>query len=211
MKITISALLAVSSVVLLGASGCAQPGVIETHPAETTAKKDAGTKPKKDAGKPVVSTDEDDDEDKGEDDVEPGEDEPEDDADEETPVKPVDAGTSKKDTGVEKEPTEPVAKTDAGSKKDAGETKTEPDAPVACPASYMCSDSSKSLADMGLDGTVTDPDGKPVTFSCAKGGQEVCDPKDAKKSCPNFSKPFCIHVTITGLFDGYQCGQKCEP
>ena len=59
-----------------------------------------------------------------------------------------------------------------------------------CPSGYTCNDSAKQLSDMGLEGGITDPDGKDVAFSCAKGGQETCDPKDPKKSCPISQMPF---------------------
>lgn len=116
---------------------------------------------------------------------------------------------------------EPVSKPDAGPRDagsvpveeaDAGSTPAEPALPP-CPTGYECKDPAGPLAEMGLSGTITDPDGNQVMYSCAKGGQETCDQKDPKKSCPNFSKPYCAHLKLTGLLavDLYQCAQDCTP
>lgn len=214
----IKGLLAVGSVafcglalggLVVGASGCAEPGVVQVAPTgKNVNKKDAGT-PKKDAGKPVVSEDEDEatadqaeDEDKPTDDDEDVGSE-----DEETPpTASKDAGKPSVDAGTPKDagPAKPGA--------DAGKPTTGGDAPVACPSGYMCMNPAGPLEEMGLEGTITDPDGKAVTASCSKGGQETCDPKDPKKSCPQFSNPFCAHVKLTGIIavELDQCAQKCE-
>jgi hypothetical protein len=197
---TIRTLLAVSGLVVLSAAGCAQPGVIETHPATGPEAKDAG-KTVKDAGKkPVVSDD--DDSTADDDDDSPGDDDADDDA-------PVD---TKKDAGSE------TPRDDASAAKDAGKVTTEKDAgdkPAddlpPCPTGYTCKDPASGLASMGLSGTVTDPDGKPIKASCTKDGLETCDPKDLKKSCPNFTAPYCATIDVTGLFMGSQCVQNCTP
>lgn len=144
------------------------------------------------------------------------------------PVAKADAGKSdasvpKKDAAVEEEeepeepeedagvaPSEDAGKQevfDAGVEKDAGQVLT-------CPSGYECKDPAGPLAEMGLTGTITDPDGNPVEFSCAKGGQEECDPKDPEKSCPNFSEPYCAHLKLSvGIVpvDLFQCAQRCTP
>jgi len=204
---TIRVLFAVSGFAILAAAGCADPGVVQVNPTNMpVGKRDAGTK--KDAGKTEVKEPvEADDEDTGEtddvasDDVETDDKEVTDESDDETPVKPVDAG--KVDAGKV---------VDAGKTPDAGSAKPD-DALPACPDPYSCMNPAGPLEEMGLEGTITDPDGKPVEFSCAKGGQETCDPKDPKKSCPNFSKPFCAHVKLSGLIavEIDQCAQKCSP
>jgi len=212
----IKGFLAVSSVafcglalggLIVGASGCAEPGVVQVAPTgKNVNKKDAGTPPKKDAGKAPVQQEEDD---ATADDV-ADEDKPTDEEDDkETPPTAskdagkagVDAGGGKADAGV----TKPGA--DAG--KETGGTGEV----AACPSGYMCQDPAGPLSEMGLEGEITFQDGTPVTASCAKGGMETCDLKDPKKSCPNFKDPVCIHVKITGLLaiDFQQCGQKCTP
>jgi hypothetical protein len=197
---------------VVGTSGCAEPGVVQVNPTGVNVnKKDAGTT-KKDAGKPPVQQDED----------EATADQSE---DEDKP-----AGEDDEDVGSEDKQTPPTASKDAGksnldaggSKADAGVTKPGTDAGketvgtgevAACPSGYMCQDPAGPLSEMGLEGEITFQDGTPVEASCAKGGMETCDLKDPKKSCPNFTNPVCIHVKITGLLaiDFQQCGQKCEP
>jgi hypothetical protein len=200
---TIKSLLAIGSVVfcgvMLSAAGCAQPGVIETHRDEST-KKDGGTpKPKP---KPVDEDDTDTDENPVKEDPKTDPEDP--DVDEPTePVKEVDAG--KKDPVKETDAGKPVADKDAGT--------TAPEKLPPCPGEYMCQDPAKALTDLGLEGTVTDQNEKPIKLACGKGGQETCDVKDPKKSCPNLPNPFCAHVKVGGLLaaDLYNCAQLCSP
>ena len=82
-----------------------------------------------------------------------------------------------------------------------------------CPTGYACMNPGAALRAMGLQGTITQPDGTPVSQSCAKGGQEPCDPVDPAKSCPNLTKPFCAHLKLTGALavELDQCAQTCAP
>ncbi|MET0283488.1 MAG: hypothetical protein ABW352_03435 [Polyangiales bacterium] len=175
---------------ILVAMGCADEGITHIagpYPVKTA---DAGKPPKVDAGRKPVEEDPDDQSGEQTDDEPPPEQE-----------EPVDAGT-KKDARA------PVV--DAG--KTEEEEPTEEELPP-CPSGYSCMDPAGPLMAMGLSGMITDPDGNAVEFSCAKGGQETCDPKDPKKSCPNFSDPYCAHVKLSGLLavELDQCAQKCTP
>lgn len=209
---TIKTLLSVTGLLIVGAAGCAQPGVIEQHP--VTTKRDAGAKKdaKVDTSVDNVGTDEDEDEDKPTDDGE--EDKPTDDGDEPVDEDDGEPVAMTKDAGAPKDAGggNPGTSKDAGPAKDAGGGTTKP-AAAACPSPYTCQDPAKSITDLGLDGTVTDADGKPLSFACANGMQETCDPKDPKKSCPNFPNAFCAHVKIMGLVsaDLYNCAQLCTP
>jgi hypothetical protein len=77
----------------------------------------------------------------------------------------------------------------------------------------MCQDPATALKSFGAEGTVTDADDKPVTLACSKGAQEMCDPKDPKKSCPNLPNAFCAHVVLSSpvAIDLYNCAQLCTP
>jgi hypothetical protein len=203
----------VAGLVMLGAAACSEPAPVDESPTQPTAKKDAGRPRKKDAGVStgVESSTAGDDDESAADDGEEGSgdeseettgDEGEDSAGDKEPASAVDAGRGK----------------DAGPVKDAGLTKDAgggggTDAPGPCPAPYMCQDPADALKSFGAEGTVTDPDDKPLTLACSKGSQETCDPKDPKKSCPNLPNAFCAHVVLTSpvAIDLYNCAQLCTP
>jgi hypothetical protein len=179
-----------AKLVILIVAGCADEGITHIagpYPVKTA---DAGKPAKVDAGKKPVPEEDPEDEEAGEqvDEEAPADEEP-----------VVDAG-AKRDA-------RPAAVVDAGA-PDEVEEELPP-----CPTGYSCMDPAGPLAAMGLSGTITDPDGNPVMYSCAKGGQETCDPKDPKKSCPNFSEPYCVHIKLSGLLavELDQCAQKCTP
>lgn len=219
---TIRALLASSSVAICGismlvAASCADEGVTHISPRTTPDDhKDAG-KPRRDAR--AAAPDEDDDttaepatgDDDSDDDVADDDIGDDDAADDDGDDDVADDDVGDDDVAP------PVTKPDAGSKVDGGRQPTadagKTDVLPPCPSGYMCMDPAGPLAAMGLMGTVTDQDGKPVAYACSTGGQQMCDPKDPKKSCPKLSDPFCAHVKITGLLavELDNCAQKCSP
>lgn len=212
--------IALSGVALVGAASCADEGITHIAP-RTTPKdhKDAGSskpsKPRDDADDddemtvdPSTSDDDEGDDEVGDDDV--GDDDVGDDDAADDDAGDDDVGGGDDD--------EPMASRDAGAgKSDSGKPSADSgdgdDELPACPSGYMCMDPAGPLMAMGLTGTITDQDGKLVAASCSKGGQEMCDPKDPKKSCPNFTNPFCAHVKLTGAIaiELDQCAQKCTP
>jgi hypothetical protein len=106
------------------------------------------------------------------------------------PIIPLDSGMSEMD-------------------EDAGDAGGEPLPP--CPTGYMCTDLPGQLSSMGLQGTVTDPDGKPLRYACAKGQEPCSDPMNPSASCPNFPQAVCAHVKLSIGVEIDNCVQRCSP
>ena len=173
----IRALLAISSVAVSGAAGCAQPGVVEVNPMNppSSGAQDAGMVVTQDASMVVV--------------LDSG------------PVVAQDSGSVVvPDSGPVAQDSGLVVVADSGMvEQDAGMVEVDSGPPPLppCPSGWMCQDPAGPLADMGLTGKVTGPDGNPVTVACGNGGQVDCKPEDPKGSCPaELTNPICVHVVI---------------
>jgi hypothetical protein len=100
---------------------------------------------------------------------------------------------------------------EAGAPPDAGAPDVGPPPLPPCPSGYTCQDPAAMIRALGAEGMVTDPDGKPVTLSCGKGGAIACDPKNPKASCKDFPNAYCAHVVIVfPPYDTYSCAQNCK-
>jgi hypothetical protein len=89
----------------------------------------------------------------------------------------------------------------AGSAAGAGGS-TSP--PPKCPSGYDCID----LSAVGAE--ATDGKGNPVTFSCGMGGLMDCNEADPLTTCAPLTQPFCAHISVAGM-DLVSCGQHCTP
>lgn len=187
----IRAWLAISSVAIAGAAGCAQPGIVEvnemnppmgTHDGSVVASntgvgpapvQDTGVAPLQDAS------------------VTPAQD---------SSVTPA------QDSSVT-----PAQDSSVTPAQDASVAETGPAPLPPCPTGYTCQDPGAMIKAFGATGSVKDADGKPVALSCGKGGIQTCNRQNPKASCPDFVNPYCANIKIEfPPLDDWTCAQNCK-
>jgi hypothetical protein len=186
---SIRAVLAICSVAISGAAGCAQPGIVEIHemtpPMGAQAQDGSVVAPAQDTGVAVI------------------------------PVQDTGVIVPAQDSGVivpvqDSGPT-PVQDSGTAPLQDSGPADTGPAPLPPCPTGYTCSDPGAMIRALGASGGVTYEDGGVVPLSCGKGGIQDCNRQNPKASCPDFVNPFCAHLTIEfPPLDSWTCAQACK-
>jgi hypothetical protein len=92
--------------------------------------------------------------------------------------------------------------TNAGSGGNSGGSMSEDVGP--CPENFMCTDFST------IGATAMDGEGNAVKASCGMGALVDCDDADPAGSCPDLTKPICVHISVAGM-NLVGCGQACKP